>query len=296
MLGVSRRTGVRGSQLDMRALDDLVSRALAEDIGAGDVTTAALIDPGQKATGRLVARESGTLAGMPVARRVLRKLDKRLRLSKALADGSPLERGTVIATIHGPLGSMLTAERTLLNFLQRLSGIATLTRQHVDAIAGTGAKLLDTRKTLPGWRSLEKYAVRAGGGMNHRMGLYDQVLIKDNHLAASGLSPADAVARARRNAPGAVRIEVEVETVPGARAAALAGADIVMLDNMPPARMKKAVAAVRAVRPRTVIEASGRITLRNVRAVARTGVDWISVGAVTHSAKALDISLDVETD
>lgn len=287
---------MRGSQLDMRALDDLVSRALAEDVGAGDVTTAALIDPRQKATGRLVSRESGTLAGMPVARRVLRKLDKRLRLSRALADGSPLERGTVIATIRGPLGSMLTAERTLLNFLQRLSGIATSARQHVDAIAGTGAKLLDTRKTLPGWRSLEKYAVRAGGGMNHRMGLYDQVLIKDNHLAASGLSPADAVARARRKAPKAVRIEVEVETVRGARAAALAGADIVMLDNMPPARMKKAVAAVRAVRPGIVLEASGRITLRNIRAVARTGVDWISVGAVTHSAKALDISLDVETD
>ncbi len=282
--------------LDLKLLDELIAKTLAEDIGSGDVTTTALLAPSVKGRGMLLARESGVVAGMPVVRRRLATFDKRLRISRALKDGSALESGTVIAAITGPAGPMLTVERTLLNFLPRLSGIATLTRRYVDAAAGAGVTVLDTRKTLPGWRRLSKYAVAVGGGENHRMGLYDQVLIKDNHLKASGLSPAAAVALARQNAAPELRIEVEAETVGDARAAAFAGADIVMLDNMPPARMKKAVAAVRAISPKTTIEASGRVTLRNVAAVARTGVDWISVGALTHSAGALDIALEMETN
>ncbi len=295
----------------LKVPDDLIENAIAEDVGAGDVTTAALIDPMLRAKGILVARESGVLAGMPVAMRLLRKFDAGaqpatagkhavpLRLTQALRDGSRLSPGTAIASITGPAASLLTVERTLLNFLQHLSGIATLTRKYVDAVAGTGVKVLDTRKTLPGWRVLAKYAVAVGGGTNHRMGLYDQVLIKDNHLGALralGLGPDEAMALAfaRLKHPRTMRVEIEVETVHDAYKAALMGADIVMLDNMRPAQMKKAVAAVRGVSGRTIIEASGRITLRNIRAVARTGVDWVSVGALTHSAPALDIALEIE--
>ena len=282
--------------LDLKAVDRLIELALAEDIGTGDVTTNALIDPKLRGRAELIARECGTLAGMTVVRRLLRKFDTKLKLSNALKDGAALERNTVIGVIGGPVGSILTVERTLLNFVQYLSGIATTTRRYADAIAGTGAKLLDTRKTLPGWRSLSKYAVAVGGGTNHRFGLHDQVLIKDNHLGFSCLSPAEAVRAARGAAPRKMRIEVEVETVRGARAAAMDGADIIMLDNMSLARMKKAVAAIRRVRAKTIIEASGGITLRNIAAVARTGVDCISVGAVTHSATSLDIALEMETD
>lgn len=282
--------------LNRKEVDGLISAALAEDIGPGDVTSIALIRPRQRGRAALVARERGVLAGMPVVRRLLARFDRRLKLSRALEDGARLRPGSVIAVVSGPVVSILAVERTVLNFVQRLSGIATVTRQYADAIAGTGAELLDTRKTLPGWRRLAKYAVATGGGKNHRTGLYDQVLIKDNHLAASGLSPADAVSAARAKVPRGMRIEVEVETVAGARAAALAGADIVMLDNMSPARMKKAAAVVRDVSARTIVEASGRITLLNIASVARTGVDWISVGALTHSAKALDIALEMEAD
>ncbi len=282
------------ASLSRKTLDDLIDRALAEDVGSGDVTTAALVPPKLSGRGVLLAREPGVLAGMGVAARLLAKSDRRLKLSRARKDGARLRAGAVIGVLTGPLGPMLTVERTLLNFLQKLSGIATATRRYVDAVAGTGVKLLDTRKTAPGWRALAKSAVAAGGGHNHRMGLFDQVLIKDNHLAASGLTAAEAVAHARQQAPRGLQIEVEVETIADARAAAQAGADIVMLDNMTPARMKKAVAAIRSVAPRTAIEASGCITLRNVAAVARTGVDRISVGALTHSARALDIALEME--
>lgn len=277
-------------------IDDLIATALAEDIGSGDITSIALIRPSQRGRAVLVARERGVLAGIPVVRQLLARFDRRLKLSRTLKDGARLQPGSVIAAVSGPVISILAVERTLLNFVQRLSGIATVTSQYADAITGTGARLLDTRKTLPGWRRLAKYAVAMGGGKNHRAGLYDQVLIKDNHLAASGLSPVDAVSAVRAKVPRGMRVEVEVETVGDARAAALAGADIVMLDNMSPARMKRAVAAVRKVASRTIVEASGRITLRNIASVARTGVDWISVGALTHSAKALDIALEMETN
>ena len=301
--------------LDLNAVDRLIEMALAEDVGPGDVTTAALIDPKLRGRAELVAREPGVLAGMPVVRRLLRAFDAKLRLSSALKDGASLERNTRIGVVSGPVASILTIERTLLNFLQYLSGIATTTRQYVDAIADTGVKLLDTRKTLPGWRSLSKYAVTVGGGMNHRFGLYDQILIKDNHLYVNGnggapgsapmrvvkITPTEAAAIIRGGLgpkrERKLRIEVEVETVQEAEDAALmAGPDIIMLDNMPPARMRKAVAAIRRVRADTIIEASGGITLRNIAAVARTGVDWISVGAVTHSARSLDIALEMETD
>ena len=301
--------------LDLNAVDRLIEMALAEDVGPGDVTTAALIDPKLRGRAELVAREPGVLAGMPVVRRLLRAFDAKLRLSSALKDGASLERNTRIGVVSGPVASILTIERTLLNFLQYLSGIATTTRQYVDAIADTGVKLLDTRKTLPGWRSLSKYGVIVGGGENHRFGLYDQILIKDNHLYVNGnggapgsapmrvvkITPTEAAAIIRGGLgpkrERKLRIEVEVETVQEAEDAALmAGPDIIMLDNMPPARMRKAVAAIRRVRADTIIEASGGITLRNIAAVARTGVDWISVGAVTHSARSLDIALEMETD
>jgi len=280
-------------KLHWDSIDRLIEMALAEDVADGDVTTAALVDPSRRAVSRLVAKENGVLAGMPVVRRLLKRFDARLRLGRALSDGAVLAPGAVIAELRGPLAATLTVERTLLNFLQRLSGVATMTRRYVEAVAGTGAEVLDTRKTLPGWRSLAKYAVAVGGGRNHRHGLYDQVLIKDNHLA-SGLSPAEAVEQARRAAPRGMRVEVEVENLADARAAAEAGADIIMLDNMSPARMRRAVAAIRAVAPEAVIEASGAVTLRRLRAIAETGVNWISVGALTHSAPALDISLDTE--
>lgn len=275
-------------------LDELIARALAEDVGPGDVTTEALIDRSVAASGRLIAKEPGVLAGMPVVRRLIEQVGEGLRLERALSDGAELEPGTEIGVVAGPCAAMLTAERTLLNFLQRLSGMATLTRRYVDAVSGTGAAILDTRKTPPGWRALSKYAVAVGGGTNHRMGLYDQVLIKDNHLAASGLSAGEAVAAAKERTGGSMRVEVEVGSPGEARAAAEAGADIVMLDNMSAPEMREAVAAIRELGGETTIEASGSITLETVRAVAETGVDWISVGAITHSAPALDISLDVE--
>ncbi|MFW6108097.1 MAG: carboxylating nicotinate-nucleotide diphosphorylase [bacterium] len=275
-------------------MDELIARALAEDVGPGDVTTEGLIDRSVAASGRLVAKEAGVLAGMPIARRLIERAGEGLRLEGALSDGAELGPGTEIGVVAGPCALMLTAERTLLNFLQGLSGIATLTRRYVDAVAGTGAAILDTRKTLPGWRALSKYAVVVGGGRNHRMGLYDQVLIKDNHLAASGLSAGQAVAAARERAGGSMRVEVEVRSPGEARAAAAAGADVVMLDNMAAPQMREAVVAIRELGGGTTIEASGSIDLERVRAVAETGADWISVGAITHSAPALDISLDVE--
>ncbi len=285
---------------DTKAADALIELALAEDVGSGDVTTAALIDPKLRGRAAVVAREKGVLAGMSVIRRLLRRFDRKLRLANALKDGARLKPGTRIAVPTGPVASILTVERTLLNFVQRLSGIATLTRRYVDAVAGTGVEVLDTRKTLPGWRGLSKYAVAVGGGTNHRSGLYDQILIKDNHLRALrelDVSPMEAAAivRGRMGRKRNLRIEVEAETVDEAQCAAvLAGPDIIMLDNMPPAKMKRAVAAIREVRPDTIIEASGNITLRTIRAVARTGVDWISVGAITHSAVSLDIALEME--
>lgn len=262
-----------------------------------DLTCAALIDLAETATIHVVVRRDGVVAGGPVADLVFERLDPTVIWESLVADGSFAAAQTVIARATGPLRSLLIAERTALNFLMHLSGVATQTRKFVEAIAGTKAVILDTRKTLPGWRALEKYAVRCGGGTNHRMGLYDGVLIKDNHLAAwvrrSGTSTiADAVRQARSVSPSGIAIEVEVDTLEQLRDALTAEPEIVLLDNMGPPILREAVRLRDDLAPATRLEASGGITLSNVREIAETGVDRISIGALTHSAPALDIAFD----
>ena len=271
-----------------------VRAALAEDLGGGDLTTEATVPADLMARARLVARESVVVAGLAFAQAALRELSPGVRIEARVRDGDRVEAGGTILFVEGPAGGLLSAERVALNFLQHLSGIATLTAKYVQAVAGTKARILDTRKTTPGWRRFEKYAVSCGGGHNHRFGLYDQVLIKDNHLVTlAGSTPhpiAAAVHRARAYAPGA-KVEVEADTVEAAAQAAEAGADIVLLDNMNPGQLRE---AVRVVAGRAQTEASGGITLDTVRAVAETGVDFVSVGALTHSARAVDLALDFD--
>jgi nicotinate-nucleotide pyrophosphorylase (carboxylating) len=284
----------------------LIELALAEDLGVYpfrgiDITCISLIPPGYQGRFAFVARQPGILAGIPAAALVLGALDSRLKLEPLLADGAILQAGCRIAIASGDMAPLLMAERTALNFLQRLSGIATLTKRFVDAVAGLPCEILDTRKTTPGWRLLEKYAVRCGGGINHRMGLYDAALIKDNHLAATGkrISIPNAIRLARReplSIPDSTRfvVEIEVETEDQLNEALAAQwkPDIVLLDNMTIDQMREAVRRRNAVAPQVKLEASGGITLANVRAIAETGVDRISIGALTHSAPALDIALD----
>jgi nicotinate-nucleotide pyrophosphorylase (carboxylating) len=266
--------------------------ALAEDVGEGDLTTLATVPGDRIGEATIVAREPMTIAGLGVAEMVFQTLADSIRCAHTLEDGASAGAGEILMRVTGPMGAMLTGERVALNFLQRLCGVATLTRQYVEAVAGTGAVILDTRKTTPGMRWLEKYAVRCGGGRNHRMGLYDAVLIKDNHLAAlRGERPnpvAAAVTRVRRRYPGR-SIEVEADTLTQVEEALDAGAEVVLLDNMTVADLRRAVALARG-RART--EASGGVDLRTVRAIAETGVDCISVGALTHSARAVDLALD----
>ncbi|MDP9363020.1 MAG: carboxylating nicotinate-nucleotide diphosphorylase [Chloroflexota bacterium] len=269
----------------------IVDLALAEDLGTGDVTTRATIAPDVQATGTIVAKAAGVVSGLPVAAAVFARVDPAIEVRHLTADGERVEAGNVLVDVAGPAAGLLAAERVALNFLQRLSGVATATARYVEAVAGTGARIVDTRKTTPGMRALEKAAVRHGGGHNHRVGLADGVLIKDNHLAA--LPGPDAVARAvrlaREHAPHTLRIEVEVTTLGELHQALAAGADVVLLDNMEPSLLREAVAVTAG---RALLEASGGVTLATVRAVAETGVDLVSVGALTHSAPALDISLD----
>ncbi len=275
----------------------LVDLALAEDLGVfGDRTSRALIPPEQLGQAAFVARTGGVVAGLPAASMVCQhrlEAGATLVFTATLEDGTTAERGTVIATVAGSLREILAAERTALNFLQRLSGIATLTRRYVEAVAGFPAKILDTRKTTPGWRLLEKYAVRMGGGTNHRLGLHDGILIKDNHLAGLDGDVQLAVTMAR-SAPGNdhLPVEVEVDTLEQLEEALAAKADIVLLDNMPPEMMRAAVQRRDAIALATKLEASGGVSLATVRAIAATGVDRISIGALTHSAPALDIGLD----
>lgn len=272
---------------------EVVERALREDVGAGDLTTLAAVPAAARAEAHFVFREAGVLCGLPVLAAVFAAVDPALAVSAHLSEGARVAARQAVATVAGPARGILTGERVALNLLQRLSGVATASARYVEAVAGTQARILDTRKTTPGLRALEKYAVRVGGATNHRFGLYDGVMLKDNHLAilaAQGLGLAEAVARVRAAVGPMVRVEVEVESVDQAAAAAAAGADMILLDNMPPARLREAVAAV-AGRART--EASGGITLETIRAVAESGVDFISVGALTHSARALDIGLDI---
>ncbi len=271
---------------------DPIALALAEDIGPGDATVEFFIDPARTAAARIFAKEPAVVSGASVAAEVFARVDPALTVAVESPDGKPVTNGETILTIQGSAGSILTAERVALNFLQRLSGVATLTRRFVDAVAGTGAKILDTRKTTPGLRLLEKAAVLAGGGTNHRLGLYDMVMVKDNHLLAESAAPAlqAAITRARAARPG-LRIELEADTLAQvATFLTLEGVDVILLDNMSPADLRAAVAlgAGRSVQ----FEASGGVNLDTVRAIAGTGVQWISVGALTHSARAIDFSLE----
>ena len=277
--------------LPQHVVDEVVARALEEDLGAaGDVTTAATIPSTTTAAADLVPRAAGVIAGLPVAARVFETVSQgRLRVELGTADGAHVTPGEVLATVRGPVRDILTAERTALNLIGHLSGVATLTRRWVDAVEGTGARIRDTRKTLPGLRALEKYAVRMGGGVNHRMSLSDAVLVKDNHVAAAG-GVVKAFELVRAAHPGLV-LEVEVDTVEQAREVVDAGAQLVLLDNMSPADMR---AVVEYTAGRAELEASGGLTLDNARAVAETGVDYLSVGALTHSAPQLDIGLDLQ--
>ncbi|MCL6634840.1 MAG: carboxylating nicotinate-nucleotide diphosphorylase [Peptococcaceae bacterium] len=276
--------------LNLLELQRLIEHCLYEDIGTGDLTTNSIVPPDAVSTGYVIAREEGVVAGLPLAEMVFRRLDPSVEFRAKVRDGDRLERGRVLAEVCGNARAILSGERLALNFLQRLSGIATATARLVSLVAGEKARIVDTRKTTPGLRMLEKYAVRVGGGHNHRFGLYDAVLIKDNHIKMAGGIRA-AVEAARRGSPHTARIEVEVEDLNSVREALAAGADIIMLDNMDLAAMREAVALVDG---RALLEASGGINEENIRAVAETGVDLISVGALTHSVKALDISLDIK--
>jgi nicotinate-nucleotide pyrophosphorylase (carboxylating) len=279
------------------AIDAFLRAALAEDLGDGDVTTECTVPPESVLAGRFLAKAPGVAAGLVVAARTLTLVGPAVRVELAVADGQAVTPGTVLGTVLGPGRALLSGERTALNILQRMSGIATLTRRFVDAVAGTRAVILDTRKTAPGLRVLDKWAVRLGGGQNHRHGLYDMVLIKDNHIAAVGGDIAAAVARVRAGDPRRRPIEVEVRTLDELRVTLLLNVDRILLDNMDLETMRSAVELAAG---RTPLEASGNMSLERVPAVAATGVDFISVGALTHSAAALDISLKLfppgETD
>ena len=276
-------------------VERILKSALAEDVGSGDVTSLSTVPPGRTISGRYIAKEDGVLCGLEVVARAFALLDASIAFTALAADGDRVRKGDVIATVSGDARAILAGERVGLNLLQHMSGVATQTARAVAAVAGTGAKIVDTRKTTPGLRVLDKYAVRMGGGGNHRFNLADGVLIKDNHIVAAG-GIAAAVAAARARAPHSLKIEVEVETLEQLREALEAGADIIMLDNMPTETMRE---AVRLVAGRALTEASGNMgdkTDAELRAVAETGVELISIGALTHSVKALDISLKFSWD
>ena len=269
----------------------IVAAALQEDDTKHDITTAATVLSNRRARCRLVARQNGVIAGIPLAVEAFEQLDPAVTIRIEHDDGTFLDPATPVMFLSGHARGLLSAERVALNFVQRLSGIATLTAKYVEAIRGTGAHILDTRKTTPLFRKLEKYAVRAGGGMNHRMDLASAVLIKDNHLAAVDGDINIAVKRARAVGPAGIKVEVECDTLAQVKAAFDAGADVIMLDNMPLMDMRE---AVKLIDGKAVIEASGGVNLETVRRIAETGVNWISVGALTHSAPALDLALDFD--
>jgi nicotinate-nucleotide pyrophosphorylase (carboxylating) len=272
-------------------LSSLVRSALEEDQAFNDVTTIATVLSSRRARAALVTRQAGTIAGVSLAVEAFRLLDPKISMRVDAEDGTRLPKGGLVVFMTGHARALLSAERTALNFMQRLSGIATLTSKFVDAVKGTRARILDTRKTTPGWRKLEKYAVRAGGGVNHRLDLARAVLIKDNHLKAVDGDVGVAVRRVRDLAPAGAKVEVECDSLEQVRAAIDAGADELLLDNMAPDVIRE---AVRMADGRVVLEASGGVTLDNVRAIAETGVDYISVGALTHSPPALNLALDFD--
>ncbi|MCX7842788.1 MAG: carboxylating nicotinate-nucleotide diphosphorylase [Clostridia bacterium] len=273
--------------MDNIYIDDLIKACLKEDMSLGDITTDNLIGIDEKSSAVLIAKQAGVVAGMCVARRVFEVLDEKIVFKSKAEDGGAVEKGAVIAEIDGNTRTLLKGERTALNFLQRLSGIATATRQYCDALKGLPVRVVDTRKTTPGLRLLEKYAVKAGGGHNHRFSLSDGVLIKDNHIKAAG-GVKKAIDIIRHNIPHTIKIEIETETIEMVKEALEAGADIIMLDNMDLGTMRE---AVRLIGGRALVEASGNVSLENIYDVAETGVDIISVGSLTHSVKAFDISM-----
>ena len=269
-------------------IEHIVSLALAEDVGIGDITTSLVVEPKITAHAEIMAKQDMVIAGMEAARRTFEQVDPSILFEPMVNDGDLIEPGVIMVRVSGSAGSILTAERVALNFLMRLSGVASLTARFVEAVRAHQVKIVDTRKTTPGMRALEKAAVKAGGGGNHRFGLFDGILIKDNHIAAAG-SIANAVSRAKEGAPHTIKVEVEVEDLRELQEAIEAGADAVLLDNMAPAMLEEAVAQTGG---RALLEASGGVTLDNVAQIAATGVDIISVGALTHSAPATDISLN----
>ena len=275
-------------------IEEIVDKALSEDLGHGDVTTDALIPSNKQVKASITSKSKGILAGIEICKLVFLKVDPFIKFTIVIGDGILIQPGTTIATIEGAAQSILKAERTALNFLQHLSGIATVTSQYVEAVKGLHTQILDTRKTIPGLRTLEKYAVATGGGKNHRFHLGETILIKDNHIALlrqQGLDIKDVVMKARSRAPTGIKVEIETTDPEDAFEAFEAGADIIMLDNMNLDEMRR---AAKLINHRAIVEASGGVNLDNVRSIAETGVDWISIGALTHSARALDISLELE--
>lgn len=270
--------------------DHLIDLALEEDAGLGDVTSRAIFSAAHRSRAIIDAKQDLVVCGLEVAARVFARVDAALKVQHLVRDGTSVKKGAAVLRVAGPTAALLTAERTALNFLQRLSGIATQARRYADAVAGTGVRIVDTRKTTPGWRALEKYAVRTGGCFNHRSSLGEHVLIKDNHIAAAG-SLAKAVARCRAVAPHAAKIEVEAKTTAEVRAALQARADVILLDNMTPAQVRAAVALIAG---RATVEVSGGVKFDTLRDYALPGVDVISIGALTHSAVAADLSLDLQ--
>jgi len=270
-------------------IDTIIDTALDEDVGSGDITTSAIIDSSLKRKAQLVAKEEILLAGIDIFAKVFSRLDPEIVVECTYHDGDVIPKGARIGTVTGSMRGILTGERTALNFLQHLSGIATLTRQYVEKTDPSTVRVIDTRKTTPGLRVLEKYAVRMGGGFNHRFGLFDGILIKDNHITAAG-SVSEAVKKMRATAPHTLKIEIEVEDIKGLEEAIEAGADAILLDNM---SVKEMEGAVLIANKRVLLEASGGITLETVEAISKTGVNLISVGAITHSAPSVDISLEV---
>ncbi|MCX8103495.1 MAG: carboxylating nicotinate-nucleotide diphosphorylase [Candidatus Bipolaricaulota bacterium] len=277
------------SELDTLLVREIIERALREDLGSGDVTTEAICEPNQRGRAVIRAKEPCVVAGIPIVQMIFTLLDPTITVRAPVRDGDRLTAGQTITELEGRVRAILTGERTALNLLQRLSGLATLTARYVEAVKDFPAKILDTRKTAPGLRILDKYAVRVGGGQNHRLGLYDGVLIKTNHIRAAG-GIAKAIERARRSAPTTLKIEVEVKNLTELQEALEARADIIMMDNMALEEIRE---AVKIVGGRALLEASGGVTLDNVREIAATGVDCISIGALTHSVKAIDMHLEV---
>ena len=279
------------NELDFKAIKPVIDFALNEDLGSGDITTNALIPYDLQAKATMVAKSTGVIAGLAIAEYVFKTLDKNVLWKTFINDGDHVTKGELILEISGSYRALLSGERLALNFLQRMSGIATMTANYNDQLVGTDVKILDTRKTVPGLRLLDKYAVRIGGGTNHRIGLYDMVLIKDNHIKVAG-SITRAVGQIKKNIPTGIKIEVETTTIAEVNEALAAGADIIMLDNMDNNMMRE---CVKIINKQAKVEASGNMTIERLRDVAETGVDFISIGALTHSVTALDISMNIES-